>query len=89
MTDQLRDYARQLKLGNIEELYDRVEFKEKRQYLTDLLELMLEQRRAKRADRLIKKAGFPTIKTLEGYDFSPITFPAGLNRAALEYQGVV
>ena len=83
MTDQLRDYARQLKLGNIEDLYDRVQFKDKRQYLTDLLELMLDQRRAKRADRLIRKAGFPVIKTLEGYDFDPITFPAGLNHGAL------
>ncbi len=83
MTDTLRAYARNLKLGNIEEIYDQIEFEDRRQYVTDLLGLMIEQRRARRAERLIKKAGFPVLKTLDGYDFSPITFPGGLDQESL------
>jgi len=84
VTDNLRIYARKLRLGNIEEIYDQVEFETKRQYVTALLELMVKQRRARSAERLVKKAGFPSLKTLEGYDFGSITFPRGLNRESLE-----
>jgi DNA replication protein DnaC len=83
MTERLKEYSKKLRLGNIEELYEEVEFKDRRQYLTDLFALLVEQRRAKRVERLIKKAGFPAVKTLEGYDFGPITFPRGLEHRAL------
>lgn len=38
-------------------------------YLEQLLELEVEQRQARRADRRIKEAGFPLVKTLEGFAF--------------------
>ena len=60
-----------------------VEFESRRQYLTEILSLVIKRRRANRARRLIKRAGFPSAKTLEGYEFDPITFPDGLNRDEL------
>lgn len=83
MTDRLSEYSRILRLGNLAELHDQVEFESRYQYLTDILALMVEQRQAKRTRRLIKQAGFPTPRTLEGYDFGPVTFPQGLDRDQL------
>jgi len=72
-----------LHLGNLEEIYDQVEFENRKQYLTGVLELAIEQRRIHRAKRLMKQAGFPAAKTLDNFDFNPITFPQGLDRTAL------
>lgn len=83
MTDRLRQCCKRLRLGNLADFYDQVEYEDREQYLTEVLELALKHRRARRAQRLIKKAGFPVNKTLEGYDCSPITFPAGLDRDSL------
>lgn len=82
---ELRAYARKLRLGNVEEIYEQVEFRNRRQYLMDLFELMIKQRQTRRAERLMRKAGFPSLKTLDGYDFSPVTFPKGLNKESLSH----
>ena len=39
--------------------------------------------RSKRA-RLLKQAGFPQTKTLDGYDWTPLRFPVDYGRQALE-----
>jgi len=39
-------------------------------YLAGLLETELDERLSRRAARRIKEAGFPMVKTLEGFDFS-------------------
>ncbi len=39
-------------------------------YLVDLLETELTERRARRAQRRTREAGFPIVKTLESFDFS-------------------
>lgn len=83
MDARLWECCKQLKLGSLEQFCDQVPFQEPRQYLTQVLELVLEHRQRKRAEHLVKGAGFPTIKTLEGYDFSPITFPLGLDQESL------
>lgn len=83
MEEQLQQHCKTLRLGNLVEFYDEVEFDNRCQYLTGVLEKVIEHRRTRRANRLVKRAGFPVTKTLEGYDFSPITFPEGQNRTAL------
>ncbi|MGI6366634.1 MAG: ATP-binding protein [Bacillota bacterium] len=47
------------------------------------MKLVIEERNKNRIDKLIRKAGFPSIKTLDNYEFSPITFPQGLNKETL------
>ena len=39
-------------------------------YLVDMLETELRERRARRAQRRTREAGFPLVKTLESFDFS-------------------
>jgi len=80
---ELRKHCKTLKLGNLEEFVEEVEFKDRRQYLTEIMGKVIRQRRANRAQRLIRRAGFPAAKTLEGYDFSPIAFPDGITRSKM------
>jgi DNA replication protein DnaC len=48
------------------------------EYLLQLLETEVEERRQRRADRRIKEAGFPVMKTLDGFDFGRTpTVPEG------------
>src|SRR5690554_2340754 len=83
MSSLLKEYSRTLRLGNIEKLIYKVEYQNREQYVTDLMKLIIEERNKNRIDRLIRKAGFPSIKTLDEYEFSPITFPQGLNKQTL------
>lgn len=83
MGSKLSNICKELKLSNLEQFIPEVEFDDPKQYLTDIMELALKERRNRRVTRLIKRAGFPSAKTLEGYDFSPITFPEGFQREEL------
>lgn len=69
-----------LRLGNLEEFVSQVEYTEKEQYLTDVLELALKHRETRRIERLVKQAGFPALKTLDEYEFDPVTFPKGVGK---------
>lgn len=75
--------CKELKLGNLEGIASQVEYRNNHQYLTEVLELALRQRKARRTARLIREAKFPAIKTLDGYRFEPITFPPGFNKEQL------
>ena len=48
-------------------------------YLTQLLENEMERRSVARVSRMIKSAGFPSIKSIRDYDFSNVSFPHSLN----------
>ena len=80
---RLRELCKEFRVGNLQDLTGEVQFNDPDQYLTDLLELALKKRRSRKADRLIKQAGFPVAKTLEDYDFSPVTFPESIDKEAL------
>lgn len=73
--DRLVDLCRQLRLPSVVRDAERSAIESARQgkshlsYLVDLLETELEERRQRRAARRIKEAGFPVVKTLEGFDF--------------------
>lgn len=64
MSDRLLELCRQLKLGQIAALAEQVEYMDRKQYITGLLELVL------------KQAGFPSPRTLDAFDYSPVTFPS-------------
>ncbi len=83
METRLREHARTLRMSDVVDLYLEVEFEDRLQYVTDLLSMVIDGRKNRRAERLIRKAGFPNTDTLTGYDFSPVTFPNGLDRRSL------
>jgi len=82
--DRLRELCKQLRLGDVTDLVEEVPYENRRQYVTGLLEKALKARRQRRTQRYIKKAGFPSVKTLEDYDFDPVQFPDGTSRDALK-----
>lgn len=81
--DKLRELCKELRILNLEELVREVEFNNPEQYLTDVLQLAVNQRRSRRVKRLIKLAGFPVPKTLDNYDFNPIAFPKSIDKTDL------
>ncbi len=59
-----------LKLGSLAKEWKTIEFKEKEQYLLELLALEVKEREANRINRLVKSASFPIIKTLEDFKWT-------------------
>ncbi len=72
-----------LRVGNLAQFVHDVEFVDKEQYVTWVLELALQHREARRVERLIRQARFPSPRTFEGYEFDPISFPSGMDRDGL------
>lgn len=74
----IETYAKRLNLSAIKKRYKEiVEDAVTRQisyeaFLLDLLTEEVSQKEASRFERTIKKAGFPSIKTLDQYDFNSI-----------------
>jgi len=54
-----------------------------REYLLGLLEAEHASRQESRRQRLLRAARLPALKTLEGYDWSAVRFPADYGREAL------
>ena len=80
---KLKKLCKELRISNLEDIVSEVEFKEPDQYLIDILELAVKYRNNRRVKRLIKRAKFPTTKTLDNYDFDPISFPDNLDKTDL------
>ena len=55
------------------QVYEEVAYETKEQYLTELFRKEVESRYDARVKRLLKKAGFLSNKTMEGYVFDHIT----------------
>jgi DNA replication protein DnaC len=79
----LQQQCKALKLANVPFYYREVAFNEPEQYLTDLFKEELTIRRTKRIDKLIKTAGFPNSKSLEDFDWSPVTLPESSSKTEL------
>ena len=72
----LKEQCKALKLAYIPSIYLEITCHDREQYLTDLFAAELEARWANRVRHLIKKAGFPAHKTLNDFDWKPVTLPA-------------
>jgi DNA replication protein DnaC len=82
---EIAECCRQLRLGkNIALISDQVEAESHQEYLLKVLREELACREAQRKNRLIKQAGFYTLKTFEGYCFDEIRLPAELSVADLK-----
>lgn len=54
------------------------------EFLLEALQKELEHRELSRRTRLLNRAKFPVLKSLEGYDYTSIRFPPALSRQELE-----
>ncbi|KXG74324.1 hypothetical protein [Thermotalea metallivorans] len=79
LRDEIAACCKALKLSrNLVENCGRIEAKSHEEYLLQLLRLELEHREASRKDRLLRNAGFYTVKTFADYIFDEIKLPYGL-----------
>ncbi|MDO9529948.1 MAG: IS21-like element helper ATPase IstB [Syntrophales bacterium] len=80
---RLTELCKELRIADLSYLSSEVKFKTTEQYLTELLELAVQQRHTNRIERLIRQAGFPIIETLENRTFERITFPTSIDQEGL------
>jgi DNA replication protein DnaC len=63
---------------NIVEMSDKIQADSHQEYLLKLLQSEVLHREQTRKDKLLKKAGFYTIKTFESFRFNEVTLPGGI-----------
>jgi len=80
LTSEIAACCKQLKLSqNIAEMSEKVQAESHQEYLLKLLRSELEHREIQRKDKLLKNAGFYTLKTLDGFRFDEVTLPAAVS----------
>jgi DNA replication protein DnaC len=69
---------------NIVEMSDKIQADTHQEYLLKLLQSEVLHREQTRKDKLLKKAGFYTIKTFESFRFDEVTLPGGITSEYLK-----
>jgi DNA replication protein DnaC len=83
MKQALAAACKALYLGHVMEAYETIPFEDRSEYLLGVLKAELQGREMSRIQRLLRKARFPQMKTLDEYDFEHITFPEPCSREML------
>ena len=84
MKTEIAECCRRLRLSkNIAEISDQVEADTYQEYLLKILRQEVAYRETTRKNRLVKQAGFYSVKTFEGYCFDEIRLPTELSVAEL------
>ncbi len=79
MKQQIAEVCKKLRLSkNISENCDQIQAESHEEYLFKILQQEVIYRETVRKGRLLKQAGFNTIKTFDGYIFDEIRLPPGL-----------
>lgn len=85
LTSQIAQCCKELRLSrNIADMSCIVQEENNQQYLLKLLKSELEHREITRTDRLIKNAGFYTLKAFEAFRFDEVTLPAAITAESLK-----
>lgn len=77
MATELADLCRQLRLAHVMDYVSLQQNEEIRNIVEQILSAELDGRRRAKLGKLVQQAGFPHIKTFEGYVYDHITFPNG------------
>jgi DNA replication protein DnaC len=83
MSQPLSELCRQLRLAHIVEAVSQQADPQISAIVEQMLTAELEGRRRAKLGKLVSSAGFPHIKTWEGYVFEHITFPPGCNQESV------
>ncbi len=80
LTTQLEECCKKLRLSrHLAENSRDVQAEGFQEYLLELLEREIRHREEAKRERLIKSAGFYTLKTFEGFRFDEVRLPAGIS----------
>lgn len=85
MINNVSDCCKALKLSkNIVENCSKIQAESNEEFLLKILNLEIEHRQTVRNNQLIKRAGFQTLKSFIGYEFTEIKFPATFSEADIK-----
>lgn len=80
LSSQIAECCKELRLSrNITEMSETIKADSHQEFLLELLNSELAHREAARKEKLLKSAGFYTIKTFEGFRFDEVTLPGTVN----------
>jgi len=80
LTAEITACCKHLKLGhNIAEMSDKLQGSSHQEYLLALLKSEIEHRENQRKDKLLKNAGFYSLKTLSDFRFDEVKLPAAVS----------
>ncbi|MBT2689234.1 IS21-like element helper ATPase IstB [Bacillus sp. ISL-47] len=82
MNDQIKSYAKRLKLSWIKEHFDEVEASSNQEYLLKLFEAEIRQREERRLNLLLTQATLPTVKG-KPFDWNEVQVPPGMTKENL------
>ena len=83
--ESIEQTMRTLKLGGLAKDWRGVVYRDNEQYMRDLLEIEVKEREVNRISRMVKQAGFRTIKTLDKFVWKPtIEIPNTITRESIE-----
>ena len=79
LTDEIAACCKELKLSrNIVDMSEKIQADSHQEYLFKILKSEMEHREYARKDKLLKNAGFYSIKTFEGFRFDEVTLPGSV-----------
>lgn len=81
--NRMTQLCKELRIADLHSLSADIHFETPEQYVTELLELALEQRITNRVQRLVQQAQFPAVDMRSSYTFDHITFPASVDKTGL------
>ena len=85
LDEEIREAARKLFLSsNVADLCKSEATPKQEEFLLHVFQAELAAREENKRHRLMKRAGFPTYKTFEGYEYGHIQFPPLFSREELE-----
>lgn len=84
MATELVELCRQLRLAHVLEYVSLQQNDETRKMLEEVLQAELDGRRRAKLGKLVQQAGFPHLKTFDGYVYDHITFPSGSDPTHLQ-----
>jgi len=76
LTNEIAVCCKELRLSrNIVDMSEKLQAESHQEYLLKLLKSELEHREIARKDKLLKNAGFYSLKTFDGFRFDEVTLP--------------
>ncbi len=85
LTSEIAACCKRLRLSrNIAEMSGKIQADNHQEYLLKLLQSEVSHRETSRRDKLLKKAGFYTIKTFDSFRFDEVTLPGDITQEYLK-----
>jgi DNA replication protein DnaC len=84
MREELAKVWKTLHLAHVMETCEQVLFEDHESFLLGVLRIEIQRREETKLKRLLKKAAFPQLKTLEDYDFEAVTFPGNMYKGGID-----